>query len=302
MEGNYIENDQDNRKDAGMNEKITSLVKVEANKKNAAKSTGPKTEAGKAIVRLNALKHGLLSKELIIRAGDGKEDEKAFDFMLQDLCEELSPEGTIEEMLVERIAACYWRLRRSAKFEVGMLGAKLDNAISNYKPTIYWNDNKVDLFADYESLIEEEKRTINEHKHCIKLLKKGLPLDKEAAERKNIDIGYYYNILILDEYTSENWTDPDLNSYRFFDEKKTIEEMREFLLKKEWNDETLRENFIEQVMEEINECQKRLEELARRRGNADLKATRLIQSKSLPDALTMDRILRYETANRAADV
>ena len=95
---------------------------------------------------------------------------------------------------------------------------------------------------------------------------------------------------------SENWTDPDLDSVRFVDEEMTIEEMREFLLKKEWNDETLRENFIELVMEEINECQKRLEELARRRGNADLKATRLIQSKSLPDALTMDRILRYETA------
>ena len=48
------------------NDKTASVAKVEANKKNAAKSTGPKTGEGKAVVKMNALKHGLLSKELVI--------------------------------------------------------------------------------------------------------------------------------------------------------------------------------------------------------------------------------------------
>ncbi len=275
---------------------LTSLAKAEANKKNASKSTGPKTDDGKAVVKLNALKHGLLAKEMIIRAGDGKEDEKAFVAMLQDLCEELSPEGTIEEMLVERIAACYWRLRRSAKFEVGVLREELDRAVSDYKPIATWKDKKVDLFAEYDSLIEEERRVIKENKHCIKLLKNGLALDKEPQEDMNIDMWLYYSTLIGLNFVTETWTDPDLDTERFDEQEMTIQEMREFLFKKGWNDKTIRESFIEQDLDGITECEKSLEELARLRCNAELKATRLIQSKSLPDALTMDRIVRYETA------
>ncbi len=279
-----------------MSETITSLAKVETNRKNGAKSTGPKTGKGKAVVRLNALKHGLLSKELIIRHGDAKEDESEFARLLQDLCDELSPQGTVEEILVERIAACYWRLRRSAKFEVGTLREELDKAVSDYKPTSTWKDKKVDLFADYEALVEDEQRVIRENKHCIKLLKGGLSLDKEAAESDKIGIWSYYHGLITLKYTTDSWTDPELNVQRFDDEEITIAEMREFLLKKGWNDKSLRQNFIEQDMDGIAECEKRLEELARRRSNAELKATRLIQAKSLPDSFNMDRILRYETA------
>ncbi len=279
-----------------MGEKSTSLAKVEANKKNGAKSTGPKTEEGKALVRMNALKHGLLSKELIIQHGDAKEDESEYAVLLQDLCNELSPQGTVEEMLVERIAACYWRLRRSARFEVGVLREELDRAISEYKPISTWKEKKVDLFADYESLVEDEKRGIKENKNCIKLLKDGLPLNEEADERKGIYVGGYYDTLISSKYVTDEWNDPDLDIDKFTDQEMTIEEMRAFLLKKGWNDKILRANFIEQDLQGIAECEKRLEELARRRGNADLKVTRLIQSKSLPDALTMDRFLRYETA------
>ena len=40
-----------------------SLKKIEANRRNAKKSTGPKTGRGKAAVRYNALKHGVLAWE-----------------------------------------------------------------------------------------------------------------------------------------------------------------------------------------------------------------------------------------------
>lgn len=276
--------------------KVTSLKRVQANRLNSLSSTGPKTEEGKAVVKLNALKHGLLAKELIIRNGDGKEDESEFATVLQHLCDELSPEGTVEEMLVERIAACYWRLRRAARFEVGVLREELDRAISDYRPTTTWKEKKVDLFADYESLIEDEERVIRENKHCIKLLKDGLVLDKEPKEGTDINLWLYYDALISSKYVTDEWNDPDLDIDRFTEQEMNIEEMRAFLEKKGWIDKSLREDFIEQDLEGIKECEKRLEELARRRGNADLKATRLIQSKSLPDALTMDRILRYETA------
>jgi hypothetical protein len=279
-----------------MSERITSLAKVEANRKNGAKSKGPKTDEGKTVVRMNALKHGLLAKELIIQHGDAKEDEGEFAEVLQDLCEELSPVGTVEEILVERIAACYWRLRRAARFEVGVLREELDRAISDYKPISTWKEKKVDLFADYDALLEDEQRVIRENKFCIGLLEDGLALDKEPNERSEIDLWGYYDALISLKYYTDEWTSPDLDIDKFIDREMTIEEMKAFLMKKGWTDKTLRENFIQQDLAGIKECEQRLDELARRRANAELKATRLVQSKSLPDALTMDRMLRYETA------
>ena len=52
---------------------MTSEKKAEANRRNALKSTGPKTPEGKDAVRLNALKHGLLSEEILLPG----EDEEA---------------------------------------------------------------------------------------------------------------------------------------------------------------------------------------------------------------------------------
>jgi hypothetical protein len=279
-----------------MSDKMTSIVKVEANRKNGAKSKGPKTDEGKAGVRMNALKHGLVAKELIIQKGDAKEDEAEFAVLLHDLCEELVPVGTVEEMLVERISACYWRLRRAARFEVGVLREELDRAISDYKPISTWKEKEVNLFADYDSLVDDEKRVIRENQHCIKLLKDGLALDREPDEKLEINLWGYYEALISLKYATDEWTDPDLDIDRFDEQEMNIEEMRAFLIRKAWTDKKLRENFVQQDLDGIKECEERLEELARRRGNAELKVSRLVQAKSLPDSLTMDRILRYETA------
>jgi hypothetical protein len=53
---------------------MTSSRQVQANRRNALKTTGPKTAEGKAAVCLNAMKHGLLSREVLLPG----EDEVAF--------------------------------------------------------------------------------------------------------------------------------------------------------------------------------------------------------------------------------
>jgi hypothetical protein len=45
---------------------MTTTKRMAANRRNAQKSTGPKTPEGKAVVRLNAMKHGLLSREVLL--------------------------------------------------------------------------------------------------------------------------------------------------------------------------------------------------------------------------------------------
>jgi hypothetical protein len=74
---------------------------------------GPKTEEGKAVSRLNALKHGLLSKAVLLES----EDAKTLNELTTGMREEFSPQGPLEEILVDRIASCYWRLRRAVWVE-----------------------------------------------------------------------------------------------------------------------------------------------------------------------------------------
>lgn len=105
----------------------TSIARVKANRENAKLSTGPKTGKGKAAVKWNALKHGLLAGEVVIRTGDAEESGSEFEALLASLSDELRPEGMLEEMMVEKIAVCYWRLRRAIRCEVGAIRGAADD-------------------------------------------------------------------------------------------------------------------------------------------------------------------------------
>jgi hypothetical protein len=102
-------------------ERMTSDRKAEANRRNALKSTGPTTPEGKAAVRLNALKHGLLSREVLLPG----EDEEALRELSERLRVELQPVGELEDLLVDRIIAAYWRLRRLGRVEAGIFAWEL---------------------------------------------------------------------------------------------------------------------------------------------------------------------------------
>lgn len=92
---------------------MTTEKQAAANKANAQQSTGAKTEAGKAIVSGNAIKHGILSKRLIL-AGENPDD---YSQLLDGLIEALKPAGTYELVLVEKMAAAIWRQMRLTNAE-----------------------------------------------------------------------------------------------------------------------------------------------------------------------------------------
>jgi hypothetical protein len=95
---------------------MTSEKKAEANRRNALKSTGPKTPEGKAAVRLNALRYGLRAEEILLPG----EDEQALRELDEYLRAELQPVGELENLLIDRIVAAYWRLRRLGRVEAGI--------------------------------------------------------------------------------------------------------------------------------------------------------------------------------------
>lgn len=96
-----------------------SEKKIEANRRNARLSTGPRTEAGKDRSRNNAIKHGIFSRDMLQPWGLGKEDTKEFGDLWTMLLEDRKPIGVLEEILVERIAVCLWRLKRAVQYEAG---------------------------------------------------------------------------------------------------------------------------------------------------------------------------------------
>jgi hypothetical protein len=84
-----------------------SRKKELANKRNALRSTGPRTEAGKARSRLNAIKHGAYAQMCL----EG-EDVSRFKVLLLDLLAEYKPLGFEETLLVNEIAQTIWRKNR----------------------------------------------------------------------------------------------------------------------------------------------------------------------------------------------
>ena len=94
-----------------------SQKKIQANRKNAALSTGPKTVAGKSRSSMNAVRHGLFSQHLFL------DDEHPDDYqaLIDDLHHTLRPVGALEQTLVERIAVNMWRQRRLVQTETSIL-------------------------------------------------------------------------------------------------------------------------------------------------------------------------------------
>jgi hypothetical protein len=107
--------------------KRMSPKQIEANRRNAQKSTGPKTPDGQAVSKMNALKHGILSEEVVVHGRWIDESDTEFAALHERLWEDLKPIGMLEEMLVDKIVSNNWRLRRVLKAESGEIVLSVDN-------------------------------------------------------------------------------------------------------------------------------------------------------------------------------
>ena len=88
-----------------------------ARRANALKSTGPRTSEGKTIARLNALKHGFFSCDVVNPVLDGPIRVEEFTTILDALLEEYDPQSVRERILIDEVAACCWRIRRLLRYE-----------------------------------------------------------------------------------------------------------------------------------------------------------------------------------------
>jgi hypothetical protein len=109
-----------------------SEKKLQANRANAKRSTGPRTPAGKAAVRGNALKHGVRSSAVILPS----ESIEVFNEVLLRIKKAREPKTTEEERLLEEIAGLWWRLRRLGQLEGNSLSSGASDPGSSSSATL----------------------------------------------------------------------------------------------------------------------------------------------------------------------
>jgi len=99
---------------------MSTARQTEANRANAAKSTGPRTARGKQNIQVNALRHGLTGRTVLLPA----DDLDLYRAHVKSLTASLRPEGPEETQLAALIADNYWRLRRIHTIEDGIFARR----------------------------------------------------------------------------------------------------------------------------------------------------------------------------------
>ncbi len=106
---------------------MTTEAQIIANRRNAKKSTGPRTSKGKTAISQNAVKHGLRGLQTVISS----ESQADFELYRERMLRELAPAGSMESMLAERIVSLSWRLKRANRIQAQTIDAMNTDITNN---------------------------------------------------------------------------------------------------------------------------------------------------------------------------
>jgi hypothetical protein len=133
---------------------MSSLRRIQASRANGAKSRGPVTADGKARSSKNALKHGLLSSDVVLAS----ESKETFKQLLDALIARWQPADQAEMICVEHMAAAEWRIRRIWTTETRDIDDGMDawrkslpNPADQLKATMGSHAEMLLLFGRYET-------------------------------------------------------------------------------------------------------------------------------------------------------
>ena len=138
---------------------MATQKQIDANRRNALRSSGPKTDEGKARSSQNALRHGVLSTKAVSHY----EDVEAFEVLVGRLVRDLEPKSVLESTLVERIAILFWREQRLAQAEASQITTQNEIAEENSASDFLKFDRTLPfqqqyLIGRYQSLLGRQIR------------------------------------------------------------------------------------------------------------------------------------------------
>lgn len=263
--------------------KKMSLKQIAANQQNAQKSTGPKTTDGKSVSKMNALKHGILSKAVLVRGIHAKESSRELSALQQRFWDELNPVGPVEEMLVDQIVTAHWRLRRALTAESGEIALSVDGGWwkrEKHNPLTHLLAMPPNPFSEtLVTQLEQSAWGCRYLIHCLSGVRQAVERDGELTEAELTD----FNKSLRDQgYGLSN----KLQSFRTWlisnPEKMEAAE--------------LRVRHKEQVLKYLDRKIRDLEYLQARREQRENSEEKAQQAAAvLPSVEVLEKIQRYET-------
>ena len=276
---------------------MISQKQLEANRRNAQKSTGPKSPEGKAKSAQNSLRHGLLAKTVVADT----EDRDAFEQLLTDLNEHYQPVGPMETIHVEKIAFCYWRMMRCSSHEAGLIEHKQAVLEKEFN-----EDHKTDEQIDKELQALETK--LPGLKETLSLLKEfslsSAPLSELYIEEYEDSWRWAYEHYLRN--SQGLWAQIDIERAieavtGVFSDKRPITEVakavHETMNECGYSDEQITEIMIERQYDEYHQAISNVQELIEEQKLNRRSLTALRRVHMLPSGKELDLICRYGTAN-----
>jgi hypothetical protein len=308
-------------------ERDSSPVKIEENRRNALRSTGPITPEGKARSSKNALRHGVYSVLPVVL---GLEQSEHWETHCNGIFKSLAPEGTLEKALAERVALCLWRLNRVHRYETAITSVGLERideqlcprppAVKMSFPGLEPDEDNLDILQPEEALgkilkeLQEKRDTVEMWEGTQRLLEQLPELPEGARVSGNDAYGVFEDLLsaLPDEGEGADSEDPDFlisvgipedeldDAYRW--DSWTAGMVRQGLAELAHSAGIAPEKLLAKalkrrrdIQEQNTDAVQQLEatlKVLRRRVKA--KEDRLKQERMLPEANTLQKITRYE--------
>jgi hypothetical protein len=140
---------------------MSSLKRSEAARINGGKSRGPTTPEGKATSSMNALRHGMCAKSLVLT----NEDEEKFQAMRDGYMQHFQPEGEVELDLMEEVISSRWRQRRIWGIETALLDLQMDTQMKEIEDQFKHIDETTRTAIAYKSLADTSKSLTQTTRH-----------------------------------------------------------------------------------------------------------------------------------------
>ena len=273
---------------------MTTEKRIEANQTNALLSTGAVTLEGKAIVSRNAIKHGIFTKDLIIKSEVCQENEIEYQELLNGIVDCLSPQGQLESLLAEKIALDFWRLKRVIRFESGSMKKYLDDVLKDYYNS--WQGSNTHFSEEMiDQKIENAQSIIEWNKKYLIYLQKGLvkfdqPIWKENEFESDIEDDLY---MIANSIERKHFSSAEKEKLQFGE--LNLSELKQIIARLGYTTEKeIADKLIICIEKQNDEQEKEIKKLEIQRAAnriADQLNARLC---SLPQDESLEKVLKYE--------
>lgn len=254
--------------------------------KISGQSTGPRTELGKQRSSQNAIRHGIFSEAILLKG----ESRAEFESLRMGLREALQPEGRLEELLLDKLAALSWRYRRLLVAETGEIRNQLLEWSEKRDQKI---DRAVDSLQDEDHLISEIQDP-DVLRRCLELLAElRQDIEKNGFQQKR-DNSILEKLYGNNQYSRDRLRD---DYAMWFDTAQLSEEER---AREDYaTPDDCKQNVLDGIRDEV----RRLRALHKRHTHFQFQQNEIeIARRSIPDAPWLDRVLRYEASvERAFD-